>query len=300
MRDEHVTPLESNDLLAEMLIKHQGRQSVPPEQEDLNRLPTEFLERLKEHQWDHLSRNREARMQMVLNLNQIEFAISLNAPAPAQGQGAEGRERSESTRDSEDQSGKASDGCEARPTGPARRFEPPEVNPELMENATLEEVMAANTAPHKLTELPQFSILSAAKLLPTERVRPDRVPMGSHSTVFVRNIPYDWSKSEIVFVLNSMNCKLVAWCNALSAVNIIYVNGPNGSKIRAGQVYAMYASPGLADLAVNALNGACLRGHELSAEISNRRCGRKDSDWDKVLIGHRWWDKDIYDCPSEF
>ena len=127
--------------------------------------------------------------------------------------------------------------------------------------------MAANMAPPKLTELPQFSILSAAKLLPTERVRPDRVPMGSHSTVFVRNIPYEWSKSEIVFVLNSLNCKFDAWCNALSAVNIIYVNGPSGSKIRAGQVYAMYAYPALANLAVNVLNGTCLRGRELSARF---------------------------------
>ena len=116
----------------------------------------------------------------------------------------------------------------------------------------------------------------------------------------MHNIPHEWTKSEIVYVLNSLNGKFDAWCNALSAVNIIYVNGPNGSRIRAGQVYAMYASPALANLAANVLNGACLRGRELSAEISNRRCGRKNSDWGKVLTGQRWWDNDIYDCPSEF
>ena len=68
-------------------------------------------------------------------------------------------------------------------------------------------------------------------------------------------------------MLNSLNGKFDAWYDALPAVDIIYVNGPSGSKIRAGQVYAMYASPALANLAVNVLNGTCLRGRELSARF---------------------------------
>ena len=85
MTDERMTPLEMNDLLSELSVEHQGRQPVPPEQEDLNHHPTEFLKRLRERQWNHLTRNQEVGMQMMLNLNRIEFAISLNASAPCGG-----------------------------------------------------------------------------------------------------------------------------------------------------------------------------------------------------------------------
>ena len=136
-------------------------------------------------------------------------------------------------------------------------------------------------------------------MLPTERVDPDDVPAGPHSTVFVRNIHHELTESQIVHVLNSLNGKFDAWCNALSAINIVYVNGPNGSKIRAGQAYAMYASPALADLAVENLNGTHFRGRVMSAEISDRRCECKNSGRGKVLIGQTRWGNDIFNCPSE-
>ena len=160
--------------------------------------------------------------------------------------------------------------------------------------------MTLNAAPRKLIEPPQFDVLSTAELLPTEQVCPDRVPAGAHSTVFARNVPYEWAKSQIVYTLNSLNGKFDAWCNSLSAINIVYVNGPNGSKIRAGQAYAMYASPDLANLAVNVLNGTHFRGREMSVEISNRRCECKNSGRGKVLIGQTRWGNDIFNCPSGF
>ena len=75
------------------------------------------------------------------------------------------------------------------------------------------------------------------------------------------------TESQIEYVLNSLNGKFDAWCDALPVVNTIYVNGQIGSKICAGQAYAMYTSPVLANLAVNVLNGTCLRGCEQSAKF---------------------------------
>ena len=324
-----MTPLEMNDLLSDLSIEYRGRQPVPIEQVNLNGCPTEILRRLREHQMNHLDRNHEVGMEMMLNLHKIEFAISLNASVPEQGRrtapgsSKRSRERSESVERSD---------RELSETESVRPAEQPDLKHEPTESVMLRAapprhiesppgiplIASSRPAASSTDEMPPMRnesepILDPAReirvtpqytkpgieLLPYERLHPDEVPAGPHSTVFVRNIHHELTEFQIVYTLNSLNGKFDAQCTALSAIKIIYVNGPGESKIRAGQAYAMYASQALAELAVRVLNGAHFRGRRMSVEIAKRRCECRHSGRDKALVGQTRYGEDIFNCPSE-
>ena len=325
-----MTPLEMNDLLSDLSIEYQGRQPVPTEQEDLNGRPTEILKRLREHQMNHLARNHEVGMEMMLNLHKIESAISLNASVPergrrtASGSSKRSRERSEPAERSDRESSETESVRPAEPPGlkreptesamskaaPFRHIESPPGIPSIAPSrpaasSTDEMPPMRNESEPILDPAREIRVTPrctkpGVELLPYKRLHPDEVPAGPHSTVFVRNIPCELTEFQIVYTLNSLNGKFNARCTALSAIKIIYVDGPGESRIRAGRAYAMYASQALAELAVRVLNGAHFRGRRMSVEISKRRCESRDSGWGKTLIGQTRCGDNIFNCPSEF
>ena len=324
-----MTPLEMNDLLSDLSIEYFGCQPVPTAQEDLNGRSTEILKRLRDHQTMHLARNQVVGMEMMLNLHKIESAISLNASVPergwrtASGSSKRSRERSESAKRSDRESSETESVRPAGPPGlkyeptentvsgaaPLRRIESPPGIPAIASSrpaASSTDEMPPVRLEHEPFLDPDCEIhvtpehtKPGIELLPYERLHPDEVPAGPYSTVLVRNIHHELTEFQIVYTLNSLNGKFDAQCTALSAINIIYVNGPNGSKIRAGKVYAMYASQALAELAVRVLNGAHFRGRRMYAAISKRRCECRDSGRDETLVGQTRYGEDIFNCPIE-
>ena len=166
----------------------------------------------------HLARNQVVGMEMMLNLHKIESAISLNASLPergrrtASGSSKRSRERSESAERSDRESSETESVRLAGPPGlkheptestvsraaPLRRIESPPGIPLIASSRPA--VSSTDEMPPVRLEHEPFldpdreihvtpeHTKPGIELLPYERLHPDEVPAGPHSTVFVRNI----------------------------------------------------------------------------------------------------------------
>ena len=133
-------------------------------------------------------------------------------------------------------------------------------------------------------------------MLPKRRLTPDQVPPGS--TVVVWNFAHNIVESEVVKILNTLNCKFREQCTALVAVHILYHQHLQGFRRRTGQVYATYASPELAELAVNALNLLQVMNHKLRVCIADHRIEFRNAIGGQVQVGEPRYGDDIFNCPT--
>ena len=274
MSDLGLSNAELNRKLSELTVEHiQGRCKPEINQNQLNECSPDFLNRLKEYQEEQLLANKLQEAAIKMNLRRIESAIATKVPP------LRCRSRSKPRTDE----------------SPCNVYLLPNLSTRVFNECTA----ASSTISHSPCFVAQSrgeSLRLNREMLPMNRLNPDQVPPGS--TIVVQNFASNFREPEVVNLLNTLNGKFSEWCTALVAVHILYHQHLEGITWRSGKVYAMYASPGLAELAVSTLNLLHIMDHRLRVCISNQQIDFRNAVAGQVQVGKPRYGDDIFNYPA--
>ena len=136
-------------------------------------------------------------------------------------------------------------------------------------------------------DMQEMRVNAAANLLPRLRVPVKDVEPGS--TILVKGLPYTFTEKKTLLLVNSINKQFPDGCFAVSAVNSVY-----RYNTFSGMAFVMYASPQLANFAVEKLDGLLINGLKLNVCISDREVICDGSNGG--LRGASRWGNQLWKC----